>query len=182
MRKLLDEAQLREGVSRLADELRHHYGDRPITIVAVLTGSVVFLADLIRRLEMPIRIGLVQARSYRGQATSPGALVINTDMLPDIREQDVLVVDDIFDTGRTLLELLHEIDAMGPSSLRSAVLLRKRGRKEVEIDPDHVGFEIPNQFVVGYGLDFNDLYRNLPYLAAMQPGDLEAGSPQGPVP
>jgi hypoxanthine phosphoribosyltransferase len=170
---LINEEQLREGIDRLAKELRLHYEDRPLTIVGVLIGSVVFLADLIRRIDLPLRLELVQARSYRGDSTRPGPLVLNLDLLSsDVRGRDVLLVDDIFDTGNTLWELLPQIDDLGPTSVRTAVLLRKEGRCEVPIQPHHVGFEIPNVFVVGYGLDYRDQYRNLPYVAELDPSDL----------
>jgi hypoxanthine phosphoribosyltransferase len=174
VKKLLSEDQLREGVRRLAAEISTWYKDRPLTIVGVLTGSLVVLADLIRHLEMPLRVGLVQARSYRGGVTRPGELSINADLLPDIKGRDVLLLDDIFDTGHTLCCLLAQLDKLGPQSVRIAVLLKKRGRQEVELAPDYVGFEIPDEFVVGYGLDYNDLYRNLPYLAALEPADMSA--------
>jgi len=179
LRTLLSEAELREGVERLATEIRDHYGDQPVTIIAVLTGAVVLLADLIRRLDMPLRIGFVRASSYRGQTTTPGHLVIDVKMLPDIRDKQILLLDDIFDTGRTLLNLLNEMDGLDPASIRSAVLLRKKGQQQVAIQPDHVAFEIPNEFVVGYGLDYNDLYRNLPHLAALDPADLNIHSAEG---
>ncbi len=174
MKTLLSEEQLREGVRRLAAEISNSYNGRPLTIVGVLTGSLVVLADLIRHLEMPLRVGLVQARSYRGEATRPGELSINADLLPDIKGRDVLLLDDIFDTGHTLRGLLAQLDKLGPKSVRIAVLLKKRGRQEVELAPDYIGFEIPDEFVVGYGLDYNDLYRNLPYLAALEPADTAA--------
>jgi len=178
LRTLLSEADLRGGVRQLADEIRDHYGEQPITIIAVLTGAVVLLADLIRLLDMPLRIGFVRASSYRGQSTSSGHLVVDVKMLPDIRNKEVLLLDDIFDTGRTLLNLLHEMDHLNPATIRSAALLRKQGQQQVAIEPDHVAFEIPNEFVVGYGLDYNDLYRNLPYLAALDPADLTLHSTQ----
>jgi hypoxanthine phosphoribosyltransferase len=113
----------------------------------------------------------VQARSYRN-GTRPGPLVLNTDLLSDgIRGRDVLLVDDIFDTGHTLWELFPQIDELGPASLKSAVLLLKQGQCEVDMKPDFVGFEVPNEFVVGYGLDYNDQYRNLPYVAVLEPAD-----------
>jgi hypoxanthine phosphoribosyltransferase len=171
VKKLLSEDQLREGVKRLARDIASCYEDRPLTIVGVLTGSLVVLADLIRHLEMPLRVGLVQARSYRGQATRPGELFINADLLPDINGREVLLLDDIFDTGHTLRGLLAQLDKLGPHSVRSGVLLLKRGRQEVDLRPDFIGFEIPDEFVVGYGLDYNDLYRNLPYVAALEPAD-----------
>jgi len=170
MKTLLTEEQLREGVERLAGEIRQCYAERPLTIVGVLIGSVVLLADLVRRLDIPLRIGLVQARSYQG--TRPGPLEINLDLLSDVRGRDLLLVDDIFDTGHTLCELIPQIRRLGPASLRTAVLLRKQGRCEVDVQPDFVGFDIPDQFVVGYGLDYRDMYRNLPHLAALEAEDL----------
>ncbi len=173
MKTLLTEKQLQEGIRRMADDIRQHYEGRPLTIVGVLIGSVVLLADLIRRLDIPLRVEMVQARSYRHGSTRPGPLVINTDMLTSgVRGRDVLLIDDIFDTGHTLWELIPQIDELGPASVRSAVLLRKTGRCEVPIKPDFVAFEIPNQFVVGYGLDYNEMHRNLPYVAALEPEEL----------
>jgi hypoxanthine phosphoribosyltransferase len=173
MKTLISEEQLRQGVDRVAAEICEHYRGRPLTIVGVLIGSVVFLADLIRRLNLPLRLDLVQARSYRGNSTRPGPLVLNLDLLStDIRGRDVLLVDDIFDTGKTLWELLPQIDELGPASVRTAVLLRKKDRCEVPYTPNHVAFDIPNVFVVGYGLDYCDQYRNLPHLAELEPAEL----------
>jgi len=173
MKTLLTEGELQQGIQRMALEIRRHYQDRPLTIVGVLIGSVVLLADLIRLLDVPLRVELVQARSYRGESTRPGALVLNLDLLSsDVRGRHVLLVDDIFDTGNTLADLVPQIDELGPASVRTAVLLRKQGRCEVATKPDFVGFEIPDVFVVGYGLDYNDLYRNLPYVAMLEPDDL----------
>ncbi len=168
MKTILTAQQLQEGVDRMAGEITEFYGDRPLTIVGVLTGCVVLMADMIRRLTMPLRIGLVQASSYRGTATSPEALKMNLNLLPDIQNRHVLLVDDIFDTGKTLVALIEELHKYKPASVRSAVLLRKHGRKSVVMEPDYVAFEIPNAFVVGYGLDYQDVYRNLPFLAALE--------------
>ena len=172
MKTLLSQDQLRDGVRRLADEITLEYEDRPLTIIGILTGSVILLADLIRQLELPVRVGVIQARSYRGGSTRPGPLVVNSELLPDIRDRDVLLIDDIFDTGQTLLEVISQIDDLGPRSIRSAVLLRKLGRQTVDIVPDHVVFDIPDEFVVGYGLDYRDAYRNLPYVAALEAHEL----------
>jgi hypoxanthine phosphoribosyltransferase len=172
MKRLLSEEQVREGVVRMAREVAQHYAARPLTIIGVMTGSVVLLADLIRLLDMPLRVGVVQASSYRG-GTKAGRLSINSDLTLDIAGRDVLLVDDIFDTGYTLLEVIGLLDEMGPKSIRSAVLLRKRGRQKVNIEPDFTAFEIPDEFVVGYGLDYRDEYRNLPYVAALEPEDLD---------
>jgi hypoxanthine phosphoribosyltransferase len=174
MKTLLSEDQLREGIRRLAGEIQKQYQGKPLTIVGVLIGSVVLLADLIRMLDLPLRVEMVQARSYRGASTRPGPLVVNLELLSTgIQGRNVLLVDDIFDTGHTLWELIPQIDELGPSSVRSAVLLQKEGRCEVSMKPDFVGFTIPNEFVVGYGLDYNDQYRNLPYLAVLEPGEIK---------
>ncbi len=174
MKVLLSEEQLREGIERLADEIRRHYQGRPLTIVGVLIGSVVFLADLIRRLDMPLRVNLVQARSYRNGGTKPGPLVVNLELLStDVRGREVLLVDDIFDTGNTLWEMLPQLDDLEPASVRTAVLLRKADRCAVPLKPDFVAFDIPNAFVVGYGLDYRDMHRNLPYLAVLEPHEIQ---------
>ncbi len=173
MKVLLDEDHLRAGVSAMAAKIAEHYGDRPLTIVAIMTGSLVLLADLSRKLTMPVRISLIQASSYRG-GTESGQLWIRDDMMLDVRGRDVMVLDDIFDTGKTLSAVLGCIHQMGPNSLTSAVLLHKQGRQVVDLQPDFVGFHIPDEFVVGYGLDYKDLYRNLPFLAVLEPHDIEA--------
>lgn len=172
MKTLLDEEAIRAGVERLAAELTASRDGRPLTVVAVMTGSVVFLADLIRRLSFPLRVALVQASSYRGDATRPGELTLDLDGVPDLAGADVLVLDDIFDTGRTLDGLLKELRARGPRSLETAVLLRKTGRQEVALRPDHVVFEIPDEFVVGYGLDYDGSFRNLPFVGVPDADDL----------
>jgi len=172
MKTLLSEQTLRKGVQQMAEEVNRAYEGRALTIVGVMTGSIVLLADMIRLLDMPLRVGVVQASSYRG-ATTRGPLVINSDLMPDIANHDVLVVDDILDTGNTLDELLTLMEKLGPSSIRTAVLLRKQGRQEVNLHPDFVAFEIPDEFVVGYGLDYHDQYRNLPFVAALEEVDIK---------
>jgi hypoxanthine phosphoribosyltransferase len=174
---LIGEEQVREGVQRLAQEITAQYADRPLTIIGVLTGSIVLLADLIRQLSMPLRVGVIQARSYRGASTRRGPLILNSDLMPDIAGRDVLLIDDIFDTGHTLLETISLLDDMRPASIRSAVFLQKQGRQKVSYEPDYVAFEIPDEFVVGFGLDYQDAYRHLPYVAALEPADLDGDPP-----
>ena len=174
MQIVLSQEELSEGISRLARCIRDDLGRQPVTVVGVLTGSIVLVADLIRSLDGPVRVGMVWASSYRGTATSPGRLDLRLDLLPDLTGQHVLVVDDIFDTGRTLEGLLAELHKRGAASVRSLVLLKKTGRAEVAIEPDYVGFDIPDRFVIGYGLDFDGGWRHLPYLAALDPDEIEA--------
>lgn len=162
----------------MAQNVARIYVEKPLSIIGVLTGSIMIVADLVRRLDMPVRIGFIRASSYRGNATAPGELTINADVLPDIKGRDVLLVDDIFDTGHTMLTIVERLRSMGAASVRSLVLLRKHGRKEVNMEPDHVVFDIPNAFVVGYGLDYEDAYRHLPYVAVLEDDDIAQGPPQ----
>ena len=166
MRVLLSAEQIQSSVHRLAEEIREREAGRPLTVIAVMTGSIIFLADLIRKLDMPLRVGVIQARSYLG--TQRGALSVNADMLPEVAGRDVLVIDDIFDTGHTLVEVLSFLNGLGPRSIRTAVLVLKKGKQQVELRPDYVGFEIPDVFVVGYGLDFDNYYRNLPDIVTLK--------------
>ncbi len=175
MKVLLNEEQIRQGVARIANHIQLHYGAAPVTILAVMTGSVVLLADLIRQLNMPLRVGVLQASSYRG-GTTCGGLVINQDFMPEVAGRDVLLVDDIFDTGQTLQRIVELVLATGARSVRTAVLLRKTGCQKVPLVPDFVAFEIPDEFVVGYGLDYRDAFRNLPYVAALSAEDLADGT------
>ena len=174
MRVLLSADELAAGVDRLSDTIRVEVGCRPLTVVCVLTCSIMLVADLIRRLEWPVQVSMVWASSYRGTATRPGELELRLDLLPDLTGQNVLLVDDIFDTGRTLEALLIELRRRGAASVRSLVLLRKAGRAEVNIQPDFVGFDIPDEFVVGYGLDFDGAWRHLPHLAILDDDEIAA--------
>lgn len=168
MKILISEAQIQQRIDELARRIQQDYADKPLTIVGVLTGCLMFLADLVRRLDLPIRIALIQASSYRGETTTPGALRIQDELVPELNGRHVLLIDDILDTGRTLSHLVRHLQGMSPASLRTAVLLRKQGRLEIPIEPDYCGFDIPDAFVVGYGLDFNDEHRQLPYVAVLE--------------
>ena len=165
---LITAERIQERVEEMARQIAQDFrGRRPLTIVGVLTGSLMFLADLVRRLDMPLRIGLIQASSYRGETTTPGELHVQPELQPDVRGRHVLLLDDILDTGQTLTHLTRHLHSLGAASVRVAVLLRKQGRQQVPLDPDYCGFDIPNAFVVGYGLDYNDEYRHLPYIAVL---------------
>ncbi|MFN9369569.1 MAG: phosphoribosyltransferase [Planctomycetia bacterium] len=174
MHVLLTAAEIAAGIDRLAAAVRADVAGRPLTIIGVLNGSIMVVADLIRRLAGPIRLGMVWTSSYRETATNAGSLDMRLDQLPDLTGQDVLVVDDIFDSGRTLATLLQELRGRGAARVRSLVLLRKEGRAEVAIRPDFVGFDIPDLFVVGYGLDFDGGWRHLPHIAALDALDIAA--------
>jgi hypoxanthine phosphoribosyltransferase len=167
MKVLLSADDIQRRVAEMARQIAADYQGRDITIVGVLTGCLMFLADLVRHLDLPLRIGLVQASSYRGETTTPGALRIQPELLPDLRGRHVLLLDDILDTGQTLHYLRGHLQTLGVASLRVGVLLRKIGRQQAPVEVDYQGFDIPDAFVVGYGLDYNDEYRHLPYIAIL---------------
>jgi hypoxanthine phosphoribosyltransferase len=167
MKILLSAEKIQLRVAELAEQINGDYDKQSLTVIGVLTGALLFVADLIRVLQMPVRLGFVHASSYRGTATEPGKLEINPQMLPDLSGHHVLLVDDILDTGQTLHQLLEFVGPLQPASVRVAVLLRKAGRQQKSVQPDYCGFEIPDTFVVGYGLDFNNQYRQLPYIAEL---------------
>lgn len=173
MRVLITAEQIEARLDELARTIGPQYRDRPVTIVGVLTGSLMFLADFVRRLDIPLRIGLIQASSYRGAATTAGQLHIGADLLADVRERHVLLLDDILDTGQTLSHLVQHLRDQGALSVKVGVLLRKQGRQVHAVQVDFVGFEIPDEFVVGYGLDYNDEHRQLPHIAVL-PRDMYA--------
>ncbi len=165
---LISETEIQERVSSLGQQIEADYRDKPLTILAVLTGSLIMLADLVRQIGIPHRIALIQASSYRGATTVATTLVINESFAPDVAGRDVLLLDDILDTGQTLTALIRHLADRGAHSVRTAVLLRKIGRQEIPIELDYCGFTIPDVFVVGYGLDFNDDYRHLPYVGVLK--------------
>jgi len=167
MQILLPADQIQRRIVELADQIAVDYHGKPVTIVGVLTGCLMFLADLVRHLDLPLRIGLIQASSYRGGTTTRGELRISPDLQPDVRGRHVLLLDDILDTGQTLVHLKNHLEKVGALSVRVGVLVRKVGRQEVSLEPDYCGFDIPNAFVVGYGLDYNDEYRHLPYIGIL---------------
>ncbi len=166
---LLSEAQIQQRVRQLGRQIEADYQGKPLTIVAVLTGSLILLADLIRQIQIPLRVALLQASSYRGATTAATPLVVNEAFSPEVAGRDVLLLDDILDTGQTLATLVRHMSDRGARSVRTAVLLRKIGRQQVPLEPEYCGFTIPDAFVVGYGLDYNDDYRHLPYVAILKP-------------
>lgn len=173
MYTLISAQQIATRVAELGTAISAAYHNRPMTVLGVLNGSVIFVADLMRSIIVPHRIGFVQASSYRGAVTSAGDLVVTMTGLPEIAGRDVLLVDDIFDTGRTVTRLRNDLYRAGPASIQTAVLLWKDGCSQVDAVPDYFGFRIPNQFVIGYGLDYDDDYRHLPDIRVLEPADLE---------
>lgn len=165
---LISEAEIAAAVSDLGRRISEDFQGRQLTVLGVLTGSIVFVADLMRKIEIPHQLGLLQASSYRGGMTVPGELALNLDFLPNLQGRDVLLIDDIFDTGRTVAGIVERLRLQEPQSVKVAVLLWKTARRQVNAVPDYHCFEIPDQFVVGYGLDHNGHHRHLPYIGIVQ--------------
>jgi hypoxanthine phosphoribosyltransferase len=167
-RVLLGEIEIRAGVERLAAEIAEAYADDEPLLVAVLKGSVVFVADLIRRLPIPLRLAFVFAESYREQAVAGRLDLGGLPPASELRERRVLLVDDILDSGRTLAAIQDELRGRGAREVRTCVFLDKPARRAVELQPDHACFRVGAEFVVGYGLDFAGRYRNLPYVGVLR--------------
>jgi hypoxanthine phosphoribosyltransferase len=170
-RILIHSDQIRQRNRALAAEIAAAYGDdnAGLTLVPILSGSMIFLADLIRELPVKMKIALVQISTYPGARTSPGDPRTLLELSGEVRDQHVLVVDDILDSGRTLRRVQEMIRGHCPRSLRAAVLLRKPSKAPPDVQVDFVGFDIEDLFVVGYGLDYNDHYRNYPHVGVLHP-------------
>lgn len=168
-RVLIAEPRIHRRVRELAAEIGRAYQNTELSIVGVLNGSMVFLGELLHQLPMPTRLDSVVASSYRAGTVSRGPVTIHRDFRLPLRGRHVLVVDDILDTGRTLSLICAHVRRCRPASLRTCVLLDKPARRIVPFRSDFVGFTIPDAFVVGYGLDFAEHYRNLPYIAVLKP-------------
>jgi hypoxanthine phosphoribosyltransferase len=160
---LISERRIRGRVAELGREVSSCYGKKHLTVIFISSGALVFAADLIRNIALPIHIDSISASSYRGTRSS-GMIKTSTALKVDIRNRHVLIVDDILDTGRTLAEVTSGIGKYHPKDIRTCVLLDKPSRRAVPFTADFVGFEIPDVFAVGYGLDYNEYYRNLPFI------------------
>ena len=172
---LIDEERLRARVAELGDEISADYADREPLLVGVLKGAVFFMADLMRHLTVPCEVDFMAITSYGDAVDSSGVVRILKDLEMNIAGRDVLVVEDIIDSGLTLSYLMRNLESREPASLEICALMTKPDRREIDVPVRYVGFEIPNRFVVGYGLDFAERYRNLPYVGVLDP-DLIPGS------
>jgi hypoxanthine phosphoribosyltransferase len=172
---LLTEEQIESKVTELGQRISADYAGRELTLVSVLKGSLPFMADLMRRISLPLRIDLMEVSSYGGTSTESSGLVrILKDLSAPIEGRDVLLVEDIIDTGLTLNYLIRYLKGKNPRSIKVCSLLDKPARRLVEIPIDYVGFEIPDAFVVGYGLDFSEVYRNLRFVGVLRPEAYES--------
>ena len=165
---LITEQQIARRVRELSDELMRDFAGREFVIVSLLNGTVMFLADLIRHLSLPLRLDFIGVSSY-GAGTESGELVFTKELRLEVRGRDVLLVDDILDTGRTLKRVLAKLRQLKPGRIQTCVLLDKPARRVEEVQADYVGFTIPDLFVVGYGLDYAERYRNLPFVGVLHP-------------
>lgn len=168
-RVLFSADEIAKIVDRLAERINADYCGEEIIVGVVLKGSLTFSADLIRKLDMPLRLDFIQASSYGGGSKSSGKVKIKKDLENDIRGKHLLLVEDIIDSGNTLAGLKEMLKDREPASVKICALLSKPSRREVEIDAEYIGAEIPDEFVVGYGLDYDERYRNLPYIGVLHP-------------
>jgi hypoxanthine phosphoribosyltransferase len=165
---LITEQQIARRVRQLSEELMRDFAGREFVIVSLLNGTVMFLADLIRHLSLPLRLDFIGVSSY-GVGTESGELVFTKELRLEVRGRDVLLVDDILDTGRTMKRVLTKLRQLRPRRIQTCVLLDKPARRVELVQADYVGFTIPDLFVVGYGLDFAERYRNLPFVGVLHP-------------
>ena len=178
---LITEDQIARRIVTLAREIERDFRGRETVVISLLNGTVMFLADLIRHLNLPLRLDFMGVSSY-GAGTESGELVFTKELRLDVRGRDVLLIDDILDTGKTMSRVLPKIHALKPRRIKICVLLDKPSRRVEKVKADYVGFEIPDFFVVGYGLDFAERYRNLPFVGVLHPHIYEAASkPAGKV-
>ena len=167
-RILFDEATILRRLDEIAAQISNDYRDRELTVIAVLNGSLVFMSDLMRRIPLPLRLDCLSVASYHGRAEATGEVIFKQVALPDVVDRHVLILDDILDSGHTLAAIREKLETAKPRSIRVCVLLQKKKERARPVDADYVGFEIEDEFVVGYGLDFMERYRNLPCIGVLR--------------
>lgn len=166
---LYTKEQLQEGVKRIAEEINRDYEGKEIYAIGILKGAMIFYADLVREINVPVAFDFMAASSYGKNTTSSGEVKILKDLDFSIEGKHVIIVEDIVDSGLTLSYLLKNMESRKPASVKLCALLNKPERREVDVNVDYVGFEVPNEFLVGYGLDYAGKYRNLPYIGILKP-------------
>jgi hypoxanthine phosphoribosyltransferase len=172
-RVLFDEPAIHRRLDDIAAQISSDYRERELTVIAVLHGSLMFVADLLRRIPLPLKLECLSVASYHGKAQTSGEVVFKENAPPNVAGRDVLILDDILDSGHTLAAVRETLERAEPHSVRVCVLLSKKKQRVRQIDTDYVGFEIEDEFVVGYGLDFKERYRNLPYIGVLRKELLE---------
>jgi len=167
-RVLFDGPAIHKRIREMAAQITADYSDRELTVIAILTGSLMFMSDLLRRIPLPLKLDCLSVVSYHGKTQTSGEVIFKHVSLPDVTDRDVLILDDILDTGHTLAAVRRKLETAKPRSIRVCVLLSKRKERARDVDADYIGFEIDDEFVVGYGLDFMERYRNLPYIGVLR--------------
>ena len=165
---LVEEEEIRKRVAELGAKITEDYKGKDLILVGILKGAVIFMSDLVRNIKMPIGMDFMAVSSYGRSATSTGEVRIIKDLDSSVENKDILIVEDIIDTGYTLAYLTDNIKKRGDNSVKVCTLLDKPERRKVDVPVDYLGFEIPDEFVVGYGLDYAEIGRNLPYVAALK--------------
>ena len=169
LRVLLSEDEIREKVRELGGKITADYKNSNLMLVTVLKGAVVFLADLMRQIDVPAEIDFMVVSSYGSGVKSSGVVKIIKDLDVPLAGKDILIVEDILDSGLTLSYIKELLESRGPRSIRIATLLDKPSRRKVDLQADYIGFSVPDEFVIGYGLDYDEKYRNLPYIGILKP-------------
>ena len=177
-RILLDEPTILRRLDEIAAEISKDYRNKELTVIAVLNGSLMFMADLLRRIPLPLKLDCLSVASYHGKAQTSGEVIFKFAAtnpsfggqiaLPDVKDRHILVLDDILDSGNTLAAIREKLETARPRSVRVCVLLSKKKQRTRAVDADYLGFEIEDEFVVGYGLDYDERYRNLPYIGVLR--------------
>jgi hypoxanthine phosphoribosyltransferase len=167
-RVLFDEPTILRRLDEMAAEISRDYRDRELTVIAILNGSIIFMADLLRRIPLPLKLDCLSVASYHGGTKSSGEVIFKQILLPDIADRHVLILDDILDSGLTLAAIRDKLQTANPRTVRVCVLLRKRKAQACPVQADYIGFDIEDEFVVGYGLDYMERYRNLPCIGVLR--------------
>lgn len=170
---LVSEQQLKDKVAQLGAQISQDYADKDLVLVSILKGAVVFMADLMRAVTIPCSIDFMVVSSYGAGTTTTGLVKIIKDLDSELSGKDVLIVEDILDTGVTLSNLVPMLKMRNPNSVRICAILDKPSRRRADIQADYTGFQVPDEFVVGYGLDYDEKYRNLPYVGVLKPSVYE---------
>ncbi|MBA3962765.1 MAG: hypoxanthine phosphoribosyltransferase [Chthoniobacterales bacterium] len=168
-RVLFDEATILRRLDEIAAQISADYRERELTVIAILNGSLIFMADLLRRIPLPLKLDCLSVASYHGGVKTTGEIVFKQIALPDVAGRHILILDDILDSGVTLAAIGEKLRATQPLSVKICVLLRKEKERLREVEADYVGFKIADEFVVGYGLDYRERYRNLPCIGVLRP-------------
>jgi hypoxanthine phosphoribosyltransferase len=166
-RVLFEEATILRRLDEMAAQISKHYRDRELTVIAILNGSLMFMADLLRRIPLPLKLDCLSVASYHGKTETSGKVIFK-QVAPDVVDRHLLILDDILDSGHTLATVREKLQMANPRSIRVCVLLRKKKLREQPANADYAGFEIEDEFVVGYGLDFMERYRNLPCIGVLR--------------